>query len=105
IIGIGLLSRFHLPLYWGEGPSTLPPLYILGILVALLLAVVFTAAYVSSLSLEARRLSAALGATQLRLARAQRLAALGGLAAAAAHELGSPLATISVIVRERSEEH
>src|SRR5690606_11696916 len=48
IIGIGLLSRFHLPLYWGEGAFTLPPLYILGILVALLLAVVFTAAYVSS---------------------------------------------------------
>lgn len=104
IIGIGLLSRFHLPLYWGEGPFTLPPLYILGILVALLLAVVFTAAYVSSLSLEARRLSDALGATQLALAREQRMAALGGLAAAAAHELGSPLATISVIARELERE-
>ena len=49
---------------------------------------------------EARRLSDALAATQMALAREQRLSALGGLAAAAAHELGSPLATIAVTARE-----
>ena len=45
-------------------------------------------------------MSEALGATQLALAREQRLASLGALAAAAAHELGSPLATIAVTSKE-----
>jgi two-component system sensor histidine kinase RegB len=42
----------------------------------------------------------ALAATQAVLAREQRLSALGGLAAAAAHELGTPLATIQVVTKE-----
>jgi two-component system sensor histidine kinase RegB len=45
-------------------------------------------------------MSAALSATQLALSREHRLAALGGLAAAAAHELGTPLGTIAVVARE-----
>jgi two-component system sensor histidine kinase RegB len=46
----------------------------------------------------------ALAATQLALAREQQLSALGGLAAAAAHQLGSPLGTIAVIARDLSRE-
>jgi two-component system sensor histidine kinase RegB len=42
----------------------------------------------------------ALAATQAVLSREQRLSALGGLAAAAAHELGTPLATIQVVTKE-----
>jgi two-component system sensor histidine kinase RegB len=53
---------------------------------------------------EARRMSNALAASQLALAREQQLAALGGLAAAAAHELGSPLGTIAVVSREIARE-
>jgi len=49
-------------------------------------------------------MSAALSATQLALAREHRLAALGGLAAAAAHELGTPLGTIAVVARELERE-
>lgn len=49
-------------------------------------------------------MSDALTATQLALAREQQLSAVGGLAAAAAHELGSPLATIAVTVKELSRE-
>jgi two-component system sensor histidine kinase RegB len=45
-------------------------------------------------------MSDALAATQSSLAREQRVSALGGLAAAAAHELGSPLATIAVVAKE-----
>lgn len=104
ICGIALLAWLHLPLPWDRSGLELPPIYVAGILTALILAVVFTTAYVSSLALEARRLGDALGATQLALAREQRLAALGGLAAAAAHELGSPLATISVVARELERE-
>ena len=49
-------------------------------------------------------MSDALAAAQTSLARQQRLSALGGLAAAAAHELGSPLATIAVVAKELSRE-
>jgi two-component system sensor histidine kinase RegB len=49
-------------------------------------------------------MSAALSATQLALAREHRLAALGGLAAAAAHELGTPLGTIALVARELEHE-
>ncbi|WP_366552990.1 ActS/PrrB/RegB family redox-sensitive histidine kinase [Aquibaculum sediminis] len=104
VAGIAALAVLRLPLPWGGAGLEVPQLYVAGILVSLILAVVFIAAYVSSLALEARRMADALGATQLALAREQRLSALGGLAAAAAHELGSPLATIAVVARELEHE-
>ena len=42
----------------------------------------------------------ALAATEMVLAREQQLHALDGLAAAAAHELGTPLSTISLVAKE-----
>ena len=42
----------------------------------------------------------ALAAAELVLAREQKLSALDGLAAAAAHGLGTPLATIAVVTKE-----
>jgi two-component system sensor histidine kinase RegB len=61
---------------------------------------VFIGGYTLSVAQEARRLRDAVAATQLVLAREQRVSAVGALAAAAAHELGSPLATIAVIAKE-----
>src|SRR5690625_3203725 len=104
VTGIALLSRVHLPLPWHEPGFQLPSIYVLGIAVSLVLAVIFTAGYVSSLALESRRLADALGATQMALAREQRLSSLAALAAAAAHELASPLATIAVVSRELERE-
>ncbi|MFC4352459.1 ActS/PrrB/RegB family redox-sensitive histidine kinase [Fodinicurvata halophila] len=104
ILGITVLSIWYLPLPWPYPDFYLPSLYVAGILIAMILAVVFIAAYVSSLALEARRMADALGASQLALAREQRLSSLGALAAAAAHELGSPLATIAVVAKELERE-
>lgn len=53
---------------------------------------------------ESARMALALDVTQAVLAREQRLSALGGLAAAAAHELGTPLATIAIVAKEMARE-
>ncbi len=92
-------SPFDLP--WSEGAvPRLPDLYQLGIWIALTLACGFIATYNWSVAGEARRISEALAETQLTLAREQQLTALGTLAAAAAHELGTPLSTIAVVAKE-----
>ena len=101
---ITLLALVHLPLPWPEGPFEPPQLYLLGIWLALALGTVFITAFVGSLSKAARRMSDALAATHLALAREHRVASLGALAAAAAHELGSPLATIALASKELARE-
>jgi len=92
-------TPFHLPWRGGDSPI-LPDLYRVGVWIALTLACGFIAIYNWSVSGEARRISEALSETQLTLAREQRLTALGTLAAAAAHELGTPLSTITVVAKE-----
>lgn len=94
------ISFFHLPLPWSDEFVAYTPLYSIGVAIALALAVVFLAVYVFSVAEEARRMSAALAASHLALDRAQRVSALGALAAAAAHRLGSPLGTIAVVAKE-----
>ena len=101
---ITALALWHLPFPWSGARFVLPQIYLLGIWEALLLGIVFIGAYVGSVSGEARQMSDALAATQMTLAREQRLSALGGLAAAAAHELGSPLSTIAVVAKEMKRE-
>ena len=92
-------SPYYLPWSGGTAPQ-LPELYQLGIWIALTIACGFIAIYNWSVAGEARRISEALAETQLTLASEQRLAALGALAAAAAHELGTPLSTIAVVAKE-----
>ena len=100
VASITLLAVVHYPLPWTDGGFSVPQVYILGTWVALAIGIVFFAIYTWRVAEEARRMSNALAASQLALAREQQLAALGGLAAAAAHELGSPLGTIAVVSRE-----
>jgi two-component system sensor histidine kinase RegB len=104
VASITVLAVFRTVLPWSPEPLILPSVYVLGIWTALAVASVFFSAYVWSVSEEARRMYDALAATQTLLARQQRLSALGGLAAAAAHELGSPLATIAVVAKELSRD-
>jgi two-component system, sensor histidine kinase RegB len=97
----GVILGNHLPLPWPAGETLiLPRLYKFGILAGVAACMTFIALYGWRLSKEAREMSAALAATELVLAREQKLHAMDGLAAAAAHELGTPLATIVLITKE-----
>ncbi|WP_199554365.1 ActS/PrrB/RegB family redox-sensitive histidine kinase [Sandaracinobacteroides hominis] len=108
LVGIALLLlvglwRWHLPLPWVGQPFLLPGIYRLGILAAIGLGMIFCAFYAWQVSEEGRRRQAALVATQAALDREARMGALGALAAAAAHELGGPLGTITLIARDLEE--
>jgi two-component system sensor histidine kinase RegB len=95
------LSIWSLSPPWPSiAPATTPLLFRLAIAAATLTGIALTAGYAWRAAAEAARMELALNMTQRVLAREQRLSALGGLAAAAAHELGTPLATIAVVARE-----
>src|ERR1700745_1677319 len=96
-----VLLIFYMPLPWdAEEPLVLPPIYLFGVWLSIVLAIGVTSLYAFQVTEEARKLSDALAATELVLAREQHLTQLDGLAAAAAHELGTPLSTIFLISRE-----
>ena len=71
-----------------------------GVWLSIVLAIGVTSLYAFQVTEQARKLSDALAATELVLAREQHLTQLDGLAAAAAHELGTPLSTIFLVARE-----
>jgi two-component system, sensor histidine kinase RegB len=106
LIGVTLvcvvaLTATPFPLPWNPvGGFVLPSVYRIAVAIAIGIGLLFTAGYAWRVAVEEGRLADALIATQEVLAREQRLAALGGLAAAAAHELGTPLATIQVTAKE-----
>ncbi|MCB1418057.1 MAG: ActS/PrrB/RegB family redox-sensitive histidine kinase [Notoacmeibacter sp.] len=100
-----ILTYAHMPLPWFDGAALdIPFLYIAGMWVAVVSSLVFTAVYAWRVADEAGKLAAALTAVELVLQREQHLSALDGLAAAAAHELGTPLATIALVAREMERE-
>jgi two-component system, sensor histidine kinase RegB len=101
VIAATTLTFEHLPLPWYPGEELkLPLAYSAGIWTAIVLAAAFAAIYASRVAEETRLLADALAATELVVAREQHLTQLDGLAAAAAHELGTPLATITLVVKE-----
>ena len=96
-----LLTTFHHPLPWFHHSNLLLPFpYVMGIWAALVSSILFIGFYSWRTAEEARRMSEALAAAEMVLAREQKLSALDGLAAAAAHGLGTPLATIAVVTKE-----
>ena len=99
------LAAFHLPLPNYAGAALiLSDGYLYGSAVANIAGMALIAGYVRQAAEESARMALALDVTQAVLSREQRLSALGALAAAAAHELGTPLATISIVAKELSRE-
>ncbi|MEM9715127.1 MAG: ActS/PrrB/RegB family redox-sensitive histidine kinase [Pseudomonadota bacterium] len=95
----------HLPLRTFEGEIVqMPDILLYGMWAAITVGIVFVAGYARQIAQETFSMSQALAATQLALAREQQLTALGGVVAAAAHEMGTPLATIKLTSSELAEE-
>jgi two-component system sensor histidine kinase RegB len=96
-----LLTSFHHPLPWFHQTNLLLPFpYVMGVWAAVVSGILFIGFYSWRTAEEARRMAKALAAAEMVLAREQKLSALDGLAAAAAHGLGTPLATIAVVTKE-----
>lgn len=102
---VTVIGRYNVPLVNSDGAVlALPLLFQFGFWVALLIGLVFLAFYARQVTSELNAMNDALLATQLALSREQKLTDLGGVVAAAAHELGTPLATIKLVSSELKEE-
>ena len=102
---VTLLSNFHLSLKTDQGfILRVPDIFLFGNWIALVIAIVFIGAYSRRITSEMHSMSDALTATQMALSREQKLTDLGGVVAAAAHELGTPLATIKLASSELMDE-
>jgi len=105
IVLITLVAFNHVPLRLADGELIeLPVLFLVGFWAAIVIGIVFLSGYARRVTQEVHTMSQALLATQEALAREQKLTDLGGVVAAAAHELGTPLATIKLVSTELAEE-
>ena len=105
IVIITALALWHFPLITNTGELLeLPAIFRFGFWIALVVGVLFLGAYARQITTEMHDMSDALLATQMALAREQKLTDLGGVVAAAAHELGTPLATIKLVSAELLDE-
>jgi len=98
---VTIMAWFNVPILTPSGEVfALPDIFALGHWVAIVTAILFVGVYTRTVSAEIQSMGQGLLATQMALAREQKLTDLGGVVAAAAHELGTPLATIKLVSSE-----
>ncbi len=105
ILQVSFVAQYHIPLRTDLGfIMRMPTDFVFGFWVAIVIGVIFLAGIAQRVTAEVHAMSDALAATQMALAREQKLTDLGGVVAAAAHELGTPLATIKLVSSELLDE-
>jgi two-component system, sensor histidine kinase RegB len=105
IVFVTLLGAFSVPMRDAtQAVVRVPALFEFGFWLSLIIGIVFLGLYSRRVATEMHSMSDALLATQMALAREQKLTDLGGVVAAAAHELGTPLATIKMVSTEMIDE-
>lgn len=105
VVFVTLLGAFSVPMRLADSSVVrVPALFEFGFWLSLIIGIVFLGLYSRRVATEMHSMSDALLATQMALAREQKLTDLGGVVAAAAHELGTPLATIKMVSTEMIDE-
>ena len=105
IILLFVLTFFNMPLPgMEEYVLSFPNYYVTGILISLIIGLIFLSYFGVRFAGETKKRSDALNKLQQILAKEYELESLGGQAAAAAHSLGTPLATITVVAKEMRKE-
>ena len=100
-----LLTIFHYPLPGlHEYGITFPKFYLIGFFTAILIGLIFLSYFGIRFAGETKKRTDAGTKLQQVIAKEYELESLGGQAAAAAHSLGTPLATISVVATELKKE-
>ncbi|MGR3465314.1 sensor histidine kinase RegB [Limimaricola sp.] len=105
LVSVTVLWLWSLPILSPQMTQLSPPaLLSFGFWLALAVGIIFIGLYVRRVTIEMQAMGDALAATQLALSREQKLTDLGGVVAAAAHELGTPLATITLTAAELADD-
>lgn len=105
VLMMTIVKEVHIPLVLTNGTVlVLPEIFVIGFWFAIVVGLIFLSIYSRRIASEQRAMVDALSATQMALAREQKLTDLGGVVAAAAHELGTPLATIKLVSTELMSE-
>ena len=103
IIIIIILNFNYIPLDLGP-KFFLPNLYSFGLVAALIITVIFIAIYAYLFASSSRKISNALSVSKLQILNQKKMTEVGSLSAAAAHELGTPLNTIFLILNDLLKE-
>ena len=105
IVSLFVLAKYYLPLPGLEEYAfVFPTFYLAGSLISIIVGLLFLSYFGIRFAGETKKRSDALNKLQQVIAKEYELESLGGQAAAAAHSLGTPLATITVVARELRKE-
>jgi len=103
IIIIILLNFYFIPLDLGQ-QFYLPDIYSFGLVSSLIITVIFIAIYAYLFASSSRKISNALSVSKLQILNQKKITEVGSLSAATAHELGTPLNTIFLILNDLLKE-
>ena len=98
-----ILNFYYIPLDLGK-EFYLPEIYNFGLVCSLIITVIFIAIYAYLFASSSRKISNALSVSQLQILNQKKITEIGSLSAAAAHELGTPLNTIFLILNDLLKE-